>query len=50
MLFPLPVADEGNNATVPRSKKPEDEHEVPERLFGLPQTDKSRNDKGGQAL
>ena len=34
VLFPLPVAERGNNATVPRSKKPEDKHGVPDGLFG----------------
>ena len=34
VLFPLPVADEGNNATVPRSKKPKEKCEAPAGLFG----------------
>ena len=34
VLFPLPVADEGNNATVPRSKKAKEKCEAPAGLFG----------------
>ena len=34
MLFPLLVADEGNNATVPRSKKAKEKCEAPAGLFG----------------